>query len=91
MKQMDWSLYVLTDRRAAGERALADVVGAAIQGGATAIQLRDKEATTRALVELGRALLSEILPDGDKEKQLLQGLLVSQDRLPDVPRQERLL
>jgi hypothetical protein len=35
--------------------------------------------------------LSEILPDGDKEKQLLQGLLVSQDRLPEVPKQERLL
>lgn len=35
--------------------------------------------------------LSEILPDGSKEKQLLQGLLVSQDRLPDVPKQEKLL
>jgi hypothetical protein len=35
--------------------------------------------------------LSEILRDGSKEKQLLQGLLVSQDRLPDVPRQEKLL
>jgi hypothetical protein len=34
--------------------------------------------------------LSEILPDGDKEKQMLQGLLVSQDRL-DVSRQEKLL
>lgn len=35
--------------------------------------------------------LSEIRPDGSKEKQLLQGLLISQDRLPDVPQQERLL
>ncbi len=35
--------------------------------------------------------LSEILPEGDKEKQMLHGLLVSQDRLPDVSRQERLL
>jgi adenine-specific DNA methylase len=34
--------------------------------------------------------LSEVLPDGDKEKQLLQGLLVSQDRLPSGTRQERL-
>jgi hypothetical protein len=34
--------------------------------------------------------LSEILPEGNKEKQLLQGLF-SQDRLPDVPRQEQLL
>jgi putative DNA methylase len=35
--------------------------------------------------------LSEILPEGDKEKQLLHGMLVSQDRLPDASRQERLL
>lgn len=35
--------------------------------------------------------LSEILPEGDKEKQLLHGLLVSQDRLPKVARQKRLL
>jgi len=34
--------------------------------------------------------LSDILPQGDKEKQMLHGLLVSQDRLPDVSRQERL-
>jgi hypothetical protein len=34
--------------------------------------------------------LSEILPDGDKEKQMLQGLLVSQDRL-DVSGQKKLL
>jgi len=35
--------------------------------------------------------LSETLPDGSKKKLLLQGLLVSQDRLPDVPKQEKLL
>ena len=39
--------------------------------------------------------LSEILPDGDKEKQMLHGLLVSGKRsgigLPEVLRQRRLL
>ena len=55
--QVNWAVYLLTDRRAAGERSLIDVVRAAVHGGATAIQLRDKEATTRGMIELGRALL----------------------------------
>jgi thiamine-phosphate pyrophosphorylase len=70
MREIDWSLYVLTDRRAAGERCLLDVVRAAIQGGATVIQLRDKASSTsgarpvRALVELGQALLEITRPAG---------------------------
>jgi adenine-specific DNA methylase len=35
--------------------------------------------------------LSDILPEKDKERQLLHGLLVSQDRLPEVAQQDRLL
>ena len=35
--------------------------------------------------------LTAVLPEGDKEKQMLHGLPVSQNRLPDVSRQERLL
>lgn len=61
---IDWSLYVLTNRHAADERSLVEVVRAAIQGGATVIQLRDKEASTRALLELGRALLGVTRPAG---------------------------
>lgn len=34
--------------------------------------------------------LSDILPEKDKEKQLLHGLLVSQDRLPEVAQQKGL-
>ena len=64
MKQIDWSLYVLTDRRASGERSTVEVVRAVVRGGATAIQLRNKEASTRALVELGRALLDVTRPAG---------------------------
>ena len=55
-KAIDWSLCVITDRRAAGDRVLLDVVRAAICGGATLIQLRDKDASTREMLELGRAL-----------------------------------
>jgi thiamine-phosphate pyrophosphorylase len=70
MNEMNWSLYVLTDRRAAlsrgaaGGSSLVDVVCAAIRGGATAIQLRDKQATTRELVELGCALRAVTRPAG---------------------------
>jgi thiamine-phosphate pyrophosphorylase len=56
IESVDWSVYVITDRKGAGDRSTLDVVRAAIRGGATVVQLREKVATTRGLVELGRAL-----------------------------------
>ena len=53
---IDWSLYLVTDRNAAGGRPLVEVVEAAIQGGVSVVQLREKSASTREMVELGRAL-----------------------------------
>lgn len=47
-------LYVVTDQRAAGGRSLVQLVAAALEGGATAIQLREKSLSTLAQVELGR-------------------------------------
>ncbi len=55
-RKVDWSVYVITDHRAVGERAILDVVRAAIRGGASVVQLREKTATTREMVELGQAL-----------------------------------
>lgn len=55
-KNLDLSLYVITDRRTAGKRSLVDIVRAAIKGGAALIQLREKEATTLEMVELGMML-----------------------------------
>jgi thiamine-phosphate pyrophosphorylase len=49
-------LYVITDPRAAGRRSLVAIVAAALEGGATAIQLRDKTSSALAQVELGREL-----------------------------------
>lgn len=57
MTRIDWSVYVITDRRTAGDRSLLDIVRAAIRGGATVVQLREKAASTRAMIELGQALL----------------------------------
>jgi len=50
-------LIVITDRQAAAPRSIVEVVEAALQAGAPAIQLRDKTATARALLEAGRELL----------------------------------
>jgi thiamine-phosphate pyrophosphorylase len=53
---VDWSVYVITDRAAAGGRAIPEVVQAALRGGATVVQLREKVGSARELIALGRAL-----------------------------------
>src|SRR5436853_3631712 len=50
------TLHVLTDREWSRGRDTLTVATAALGGGATVIQLRDKKATTRTLVEEGLAL-----------------------------------
>ncbi|WP_052889808.1 thiamine phosphate synthase [Thermogemmatispora carboxidivorans] len=50
------ALHVLTDRQWSRGRDMLTVATAALAGGATIIQLRDKQATTRTLVEEGLAL-----------------------------------
>lgn len=49
-------LTVITDRRLAGEAQWLNVVGAALEAGATAVQLRDKDATSEELLELASEL-----------------------------------
>ncbi len=53
----DWSVYLVTDPALLAGRDLAGVVSAAIGGGVTAVQLRDKDATDRDLASTGRRLL----------------------------------
>jgi thiamine-phosphate pyrophosphorylase len=50
------ALHVLTDRDWSRGRDMLSVTSAALEGGATVIQLRDKTASTRTLVEEGLAL-----------------------------------
>ncbi|KAA1372476.1 thiamine phosphate synthase [Aeromicrobium fastidiosum] len=50
---IDLRLYLVTDP---GTERLDDVVAAAVSGGATCVQVRDKHATTRALTDRARAL-----------------------------------
>lgn len=57
-----WELYLITDRGLAGGRPIEGVVEAAVRGGATAVQLREKDCCTREFVELGRALARLLAP-----------------------------
>lgn len=49
-------LYVATDRALAGDRDPCAIIAAALRGGASAVQLRDKEATARETLALGSRL-----------------------------------
>ena len=58
----DPTLYLVTDPEITGGRDVIDVVGAAVRGGVTLVQLRDKEAGGRALLEEARALKALLDP-----------------------------
>jgi thiamine-phosphate pyrophosphorylase len=62
--QLDPTLYLVTDPQLGGDRGLLDIVAAAVQGGVTLVQLRDKQAEGRALLEQARALKALLDPLG---------------------------
>jgi thiamine-phosphate pyrophosphorylase len=53
---MRLDLYLLTDPDLTGSRPLLQVVAAALEGGVTAVQLRDKKATARGILPLGEEM-----------------------------------
>lgn len=54
----EWGLYLVTDRKQAGGRDLAEVLAQALAGGVRAIQLREKDLATVEIYRLGERLLS---------------------------------
>ena len=60
----DLSLYLVTDPEMTARRGLVETVAAAVSGGATMVQLRDKGGTARALIEAGVALHALLAPRG---------------------------
>jgi thiamine-phosphate pyrophosphorylase len=60
----DYRLYVILDPRFCGGRDLAEVAAEAIAGGATVLQLRHKDATTRTLLAESEAILVRSRPAG---------------------------
>lgn len=62
MRCFDLSLYLVLDPSLCAGIGMVDTARAAVAGGATMVQLRDKEADTKRLIETGRAL-KEALAD----------------------------
>jgi thiamine-phosphate pyrophosphorylase len=61
-RRFDPTLYLVTDPELACGRVLRDIVDAAVRGGVTLVQLRDKRAGGRALLEEARALKTVLDP-----------------------------
>lgn len=54
MSQINWELYVITESSVSRGRSTVEVVEQAVAGGASAIQLREKELSVSELLEVGR-------------------------------------
>ena len=57
-------LHLVTDSALCGARGLLDVVAAAVRGGVSCVQLREKTLATREFVERARALKALLAPLG---------------------------
>jgi len=64
MSLVEFSLYLVTDRHRTDGRPLRDVVHAALRAGVRAVQLREKDLPTRALLALARDLVKLARPYG---------------------------
>lgn len=64
MGAVDYSLYLVTDRALARGRATAEIVRAAVAGGATCVQLREKTCGTREFIEEARAVQAALRGTG---------------------------
>ncbi len=54
--EVDYSLYLVTDRTLSRQRSSEDIVAAAVRGGVTCVQLREKHCSTREFVREARSL-----------------------------------
>ena len=63
-EELDLSLYLVTDRPLSLGRDIAWIVSEAVKGGATFVQLREKDCNTREFVELAVRLKKELAPLG---------------------------
>jgi thiamine-phosphate pyrophosphorylase len=62
--RFDLSLYLVTDPEMTARRGVVHTVAAAVAGGVTMVQLRDKPGCARELAEAARALLALLRPLG---------------------------
>ncbi len=62
--QVNWGVYLVTDREMIADRSLEDLVVEAVKGGVGAVQLREKTLSTRAFIEAARTLRKRLAPLG---------------------------
>jgi thiamine-phosphate pyrophosphorylase len=63
-RRIDHSVYVVLDPSASNGRPLTEIARAAVAGGATLLQYRDKHASTGAMVATTRALIAALAGSG---------------------------
>ena len=66
-KPFDLSLYLVLDPELCGPLGVVETTRAAVAGGVTMVQLRDKRATTAEMIETGRALQAVLAGTGVPE------------------------
>jgi thiamine-phosphate pyrophosphorylase len=64
VRDFDLSLYLVLDPTLCGEASMVATARAAVAGGVTMVQLRDKQAGTAGLVAAGRALMEALAGSG---------------------------
>jgi thiamine-phosphate pyrophosphorylase len=64
MKTFDLSLYLVLDPDLCSEIGMIETARAAVAGGATMVQLRDKHSGTAVIIETGRALMAMLAGSG---------------------------
>ena len=90
---LDPTLYLVTDTALSAPRPVADVVRAAVAGGVTTVQVRDKTASRRELLALTRAVQAALADRPDVALWVndavdvallagVEGVHVGQDDLP---------
>jgi thiamine-phosphate pyrophosphorylase len=62
--RFDLSLCLVTDPKMTARRGLVETVAAAIDGGVTMVQLRQKDGSPRLMIAVGRALKALLAPRG---------------------------
>lgn len=63
-RSMDLSLYLVTRRGSLGIEEFLTIIHAAVSGGVTVVQLREKEASAREIISLGKRLIVLLKPLG---------------------------
>lgn len=56
LHSIDYSLYLVTDRGLARGRTTLEILTAAVRGGATVVQLREKDCSTRDFIDQGLSI-----------------------------------